>query len=101
MEPDLEDHLFDASGNTRQLKIDDLQELVNQLPPPYILMGDFNAKHTLWGDSVCDRWGNIIDQLIDDNDVLLMNDGSPTRYDVYHNTLSVIESIYLFHSSET
>ena len=91
LEPDLEDHLFDASGRSRQLKLDDLQELVNQLPPPYILMGDFNAKHTYWGDSVCDRWGNIISQLIDDNDVLLMNDGSPTRYDVHHNTFSAID----------
>ena len=44
-----------------------------------------------WGESVCDRWGNIISQLIDDNDVILMNDGSPTRYDIHHNTLSTID----------
>ena len=57
LEPDLQDHLSDASGQYRQLKLDDLQELVNQPFPPYILMGDISAMHTLWGDSVCDRWG--------------------------------------------
>ena len=66
LEPDLEDHLSDASGWKRQLKLDDLQELVNQSLPPYILMGDINAMHTLWGDSVCDRCGNI-NLLIDDD----------------------------------
>ena len=91
LEPELEDCLFDTSGQNRQLKPDDLQELINQLPPPYILMGDFSAKHTLWGDSVCDRWGNIISQLNDFNDVILMNDGSPTRHDIRHNTLSAID----------
>ena len=91
LDPGLEDQLLDADGENRQLTLDDLQDLVNQLPSPYILMGDFNAKHTLWGENICDRWGNIVEQLIDDNDVILMNDGSPTRYDVYHNTLSAID----------
>ena len=54
-------------------------------------MGDFNAKHNLWGESCCDRWGLIIEQLLDLNDVTLMNDGSPTRHDVFHNTDSAID----------
>ena len=54
-------------------------------------MGDFNAKHTQWGEAVCDRWGCIIDQLVTDNDVILMNDGSPTRYDVFFNSYSAID----------
>ena len=91
LEPRLEDHLYDSSGNTRLLNLSDLQDLVNQLPAPYILMGDFNAKHTLWGDNTCDRWGGIIESLIDANDVVLMNDGSPTRHDVFHNSFSAID----------
>ena len=91
LEPSLENFLLDASGNPRQLILSDLQDLINQLPAPFILMGDFNAKHTLWGGSVCDRWGYLIETLLDDNDLILMNDGSPTRYDVYHNSTSAID----------
>ena len=27
----------------------DLQDLIDQLPSSFILMGDFNGHHTLWG----------------------------------------------------
>ena len=91
LEPKLEDHLYDMSGNARHLDISDLQNLIDQLPSPFILMGDFNAKHALWGESTCDRWGNLFEQLLDNNDIVLMNDGSPTRFDVYHNSSSAID----------
>ena len=91
LEPTLEDHLYDMSGNTRLLDISDLQNLIDQLPSPFILMGDFNAKHTLWGESICDKWGNLFKQLFDNNDIVLMNDGSVTRFDVYHNSSSAID----------
>ena len=91
LEPKLEDHITDNVGNRRQLELRDLENLINQLPSPFLLMGDFNAKHTLWGSNVCDRWGNIIEELVDNNDLVIMNDGSPTRYDQYHNTSSAID----------
>ncbi|MEO1808443.1 MAG: endonuclease/exonuclease/phosphatase family protein [Bacteroidota bacterium] len=91
LEPLLENRLHDISGHPRQLTLDDLQGLINQLPPPFILMGDFNARHTLWGETACSRWGNLIEQLIDNNNLVIMNDGSPTRHDIYHNTLSAID----------
>ena len=91
LDPNLEDRLQDVHGNCRQLALNDLQSLLDQLPQPFILMGDFNAKHTLWGNSNCDRWGNLIEEFIDNNNVILMNDGSPTRHDVVHNTDSAID----------
>ena len=91
LDPSLENRLQDVQGCPRQLELNDLQSLIDQLPQPFILMGDFNAKHNLWGESCCDRWGLIIEQLLDLNDVTLMNDGSPTRHDVFHNTDSAID----------
>ena len=91
LEPTLEARLFDINNHPRQLEVNDLQNLVNQLPPPFILLGDFNAKHTLWGETTCDSWGNVVEEFIDGNDVVLLNDGSPTRYDVVHNTSSAID----------
>ena len=91
LDPSLENRLQDVQGCPRQLELNDLQSLIDQLPQPFILMGDFNAKHNLWGESCCDRWGLIIEQLLDLNDVTLLNDGSPTRHDVFHNTDSAID----------
>ena len=91
LDPSLENRLLDESGNPRQLELNDLQNLIDQLPQPFILMGDFNAKHSLWGESVCDPWGCIIEELLDNNDVTLMNDGSPTRHDIFHNSDSIID----------
>ena len=45
----------------------------------------------MWGERNCDRWGYIIEDLIDNNDVTLLNDGSPTRHDVHHNSSSAID----------
>ena len=91
LDPTLEDHLFDNAGNRRHLELRDLEELIYQLPPPFIIIGDFNAKHTLWVSNSCNRWGNIVEELIDKYDIVLMNDGTPTRYDQYHNTTSAID----------
>lgn len=91
LEPTLEDHLTDHLGNRRQLECKDLEDLILQLPTPFILLGDFNSKHTLWGSNICDRWGNIIEELLDKHDLVLMNDGTPTRYDQFHNSTSAID----------
>ena len=51
LEPDLESRLVDGAGNPRQLEVGDFQSLLDQLPQPYILMGDFNAK-ILYGGKI-------------------------------------------------
>ena len=91
LEPSLESRLLGVAGHQRQLELNDLQCLVDQLPRPFIILGDFNARHTLWGESSCDRWGNLIEELIDQNDIVCMNNGSPTRLDIFHNTSSAID----------
>ena len=91
LEYDLESRLRDNLGNPRQLKMEDLQSLIDQLPQPFILMGDFNAKHRLWGNTTCSRWGAIVEELLDNNDIILLNDGAQTRYDVIHNSESAID----------
>ena len=36
----------------------DIEDLIAQLPPPFILLGDFNAHHPLWGDPNSDARGH-------------------------------------------
>ena len=39
LEPKLENRLKDTAGHPRQLNVNDLQSLIDQLPQPYILLG--------------------------------------------------------------
>ena len=90
-------HLEAGNGaEDQEVRAEQIDEILTQLNgysqgAPVILMGDFNAKHTLWGETSCSPWGNLVEELIDHNDIVLMNDGSPTRFDLYHNTKSAID----------
>ena len=39
---------------------DDLISLVRQLPPPLLLLGDFNLHHPLCGDTVTSPYGHFL-----------------------------------------
>ncbi|ELU15148.1 hypothetical protein CAPTEDRAFT_116911, partial [Capitella teleta] len=43
----------------------DLVDLVEQLPSPFLLLGDFNAHSDLWGDQSLDRSGTEVENFID------------------------------------
>lgn len=60
------------------LTANDLNQLCNQLPRPFILMGDFNSHNRLWGSTNEDRWGRLVSDTIDQYDLVILNDGSPT-----------------------
>ena len=58
--------------------IKQIEKLVRQLPKPYILLGDFNAHHTLWGCRDINSYGKIVDQLITQENLCILNDNSQT-----------------------
>lgn len=72
-----------------------LNSLYVQLPKPCIIVGDFNAHHILWGSLSSNPRGLIIEKfLLDHIDIGLLNDGSPTHFnlthkDFFHNDLSL------------
>lgn len=53
--------------------------LINCLSPPFLVVGDFNSHHTLWGSLVCDGPGVAIASIMDEENLFLLNDGRPTR----------------------
>ena len=69
----------------------DLQNLIDQLPPPFLLLGDFNAHNPLWGGNVLDVYGTIVENILNTNDVILYNDGSMTYHHIHTNTYSAID----------
>ena len=55
-----------------------LENLIDQLPRPFLLLGDFNAHSPVWGDSRRDGRGKLIESILQDNDLILLNSKSPT-----------------------
>ena len=60
------------------LETEHFDTLLKQHPSPYILVGDFNGHNILWGYKDNNSKGNIIEDFITKNDLLLMNDKSHT-----------------------
>ena len=45
------------------LNFSDLEHLIEQLPAPFVLVGDFNAHSPLWGDVRQDSRGQMVEKL--------------------------------------
>jgi len=56
----------------------ELDDLLSQLPTPFILMGDFNGHHQFWGSPNDNSRGKQILDFITNNNLCLLNDGTPT-----------------------
>ena len=67
-----------------------LENLLDQLPRPFLLLGDFNAHSPVWGDSRRDGRGKLIESFLQDNDLILLNSKSPTfDHSVYNSTSAI------------
>ena len=87
----------------------DVAALLDQLPRPFLLLGDMNARSPLWEPaftSASNRRGVLFEDLLTEYDISLLNDGSYTHYHIQTNTSSTIdlsfcssESLLHFHYS--
>jgi len=58
--------------------IEDLNKILEELPTPFIIHTDANAHHPSWGSEQADHRGNLIEQWIADNGLILLNTEEPT-----------------------
>ncbi|KAG5865406.1 hypothetical protein JTB14_013578 [Gonioctena quinquepunctata] len=79
-------YLPDANWN-----IADLINIADQLPPPYVIVGDFNAHNPIWGSTRIDTRGRIVDNFIDEMNLVILNSGEGTYLNLRSNSLSVID----------
>ena len=56
----------------------DLDEIVIQLPTPFLLLGDFNGHNFIWGSDDVNDKGRIIENFINKNNLCLYNNKTPT-----------------------
>ena len=61
-----------------KIKQKDLDEIINQLPSPYLLLGDFNGHNVIWGSDNVNERGRTIENFINKNNLCLFNDNKPT-----------------------
>lgn len=70
----------------------DIKNIINQLSKPFILLGNFNSRYTAWGCNHTEIRGKTIEQLIEDEQsIILLNNGDPTRYNSSNGSLSAID----------
>ena len=73
------------------LRSEQLTLLLQQLPSPYMLVGDFNGHNVMWGSNDNDPRGESIEDFITKNDICLMNDKSKTYLDSGKGTFSSLD----------
>ncbi|XP_072400979.1 uncharacterized protein [Diabrotica undecimpunctata] len=66
-----------------------IEELLQQIPSPRILLGDFNSHSPYWGSKFRSLKGKVLEQLLDSNNINIMNTGEPTRFNIQTGESSV------------
>ncbi|KAI3382721.1 hypothetical protein SNEBB_007419 [Seison nebaliae] len=69
----------------------ELEQLIQSLPQPFIMFGDFNARHTSWNDNTSNRRGKQIFDFIQTNNLSLMHSSKVTHWHTATNTFSAID----------
>ena len=58
-----------------------LTSIINDCGPKFIFCGDFNSHNPIWGSNKTDKNGREVEQFLTDNNLVFLNDGTPTRQD--------------------
>ncbi|GFO20617.1 RNA-directed DNA polymerase from mobile element jockey, partial [Plakobranchus ocellatus] len=75
--------------NSPVLKLS-LAELFEQLPKPFLVLGDFNAHSPAWGNSRRDGRGRMLEEFIAENDFIILSSGEQTFvHSAYHSTSAI------------
>ena len=68
-----------------------IDSLIRELPQPFLLLGDVNARSTFWGSDTTDSRGRLIENSIINNPISVLNNGEPTHYHIQTNSYSTID----------
>ena len=73
------------------VNINTIQNLILQLPEPFIIVGDFNAHNEIWGAKNTNEKGKRIENIILNNNLCLYNDGTSTYLHPASGTFTPID----------
>lgn len=73
------------------LDVAELDQVMKQVQPPVVWTGDFNTHNPLWGSEKRDLNGSVLEDFMDRFNLVVMNDGRPTRFDIRSKSMSCID----------
>lgn len=73
------------------LQANELKDLIEQIPTPRIIVGDFNAHNPSWGSKESNRKGRVVETTMNDLNINILNDGSNTRFNSFSGEFSAID----------
>ena len=74
-----------------QITFNQIYDLMEQLPLPYLIVGDMNARSPLWGDHITNAKGKIIESVLDRMECGILNDGSATHLHLQNDSSTCID----------
>lgn len=77
--------------NNKEINPNELQQLVDKLPQPRIILGDFNSHNIIWGSTTTNQRGKQIENFIENNNFNVLNSGDGTRFNVFTGGFSSID----------
>ncbi|CAD6216019.1 GSCOCG00011232001-RA-CDS, partial [Cotesia congregata] len=78
--------------NSTMINEEEIQNLLEQLPPPVLITGDFNSHHEQWGSRSNDSRDKIIVNWLDSREeLILLNTGKETHFNSQYGTTSNID----------
>ena len=69
----------------------ELSILYQQFHPPFLILGEINARHYIWGDTVTNTRGDLLFSFIEDQNLGILNTGDPTHFHIQTGTFSNID----------
>lgn len=71
--------------------MNELRQLVLELPSPAIILGDFNAHNTVWGCENTNTRGRLLENFIHSEDLCILNTGTRTHFTLPSGQTSVLD----------
>ncbi|GBM97610.1 hypothetical protein AVEN_165868-1 [Araneus ventricosus] len=69
----------------------ELNNLISQLPSPFLILGDLNGHSPLWGGTETNSRGRQIEQLLADHNICLLNNNEKTHFHLSTQTFHSID----------
>lgn len=83
--------IYVPPNTTDQDIIAALDNIVKNTDPPFVIGGDFNAAHEVWGSTKTTKRGCILLEWFVRHELLVINTGEPTFISSVHGTTSAID----------
>lgn len=83
--------VFNYYNPCKKIELVKLEEMTKTCKNEFILVGDFNAHSFLWGSNKEDANGKVINEFIEKQDLILLNEGTPTRLDPHTGLTSCLD----------